>query len=105
MTNKKTIKIDKLFELFCGEEINVMLNKDSRQTVETDTKVETIKGPIVVSGYLVEADDDFIYLGYNPDMISSAISKKSIVHIEISSSQIDEILNDINYPKGEDEFN
>lgn len=85
MTVKKKTqaKTDRLFEIFCGEVVSVMVNRDSEQTTQTETTVETLKAPIVLAGYLVDADEEYLFLGITHDIINQAVQKTSIVHVEL----------------------
>jgi hypothetical protein len=86
-----TEKIDLLFNNFVGEIISVMLNKDVEQTKQTETKIETLRSSISVNGYLIDMDDDFLYLGYEPSTIAQAVKRDFIVHIEIADN-LEELL-------------
>lgn len=82
-------KVDTLFEYFAGEYVVVMVNRDMEQTVQTDTKVETTKIPISFGGYLLDIDENFLYMGEIPDAVSSCIKRAEVIHIEISSEEED----------------
>lgn len=101
MTVKKKTKAktDRLFEIFCGEAITVMVNRDSEQTTQTETTVETTKAPIVLAGYLVDADDDYLFLGYEPDSINQAIARETVVHVEIMDNPLDDLMSGMETPK------
>jgi len=96
---KKTKKIDRLFDIFCGEAVAVMVNRDSESTTQTETKIETLKAPIVLGGYLVDTDDEFLYLGLDPDAINQAVRRDTVVHVEIMDNPLDEIMASAEYPK------
>lgn len=98
-TKKKTKKIDRLFDVFCGEAVSVMVNRDSESTTQTETKIETLKAPIVLAGYLIDTDDEFLFLGLDPDAINQAVRRDSVVHIEIMENPLDEIMGTLQYPK------
>lgn len=88
---KQEIKLDRLFEIFCGELVTIMLDRDLEETTQTETHIETLKTSISIQGFLVEMDDDFLFLGITPDMITQAVYKTHVVHIEILDLDIDEI--------------
>ncbi len=102
---KKKPNLDKLFKIFCGEVITIMLDSQSEQTKQTETKIETLKGALSVQGFLVDACDDYLYLGYEPEIIAQAVHKKFIVHIELMQDGMDEIMNGEDFPKDEKGFN
>ena len=97
-------KVDVLFDVFAGEHISIILDKEVEQVRQTETHIETLKSSISISGYAVDMDDDYIYLGYEPGIISQAIKKTFIVHIEITNPNND-ILSSIELPKDEKEYN
>lgn len=98
---KKTAsKNDRLFEVFCGEVIQVMVDRDSEQTTQTETKTEILKAPVVIAGYLVDTDDDYLFLGYEPEVINQAIRRESVVHIELMDNPLDDIMSNMEMPKG-----
>jgi hypothetical protein len=96
---KAEIKRDTFFQVFCGEAISVMLDRDVEQTKQTETQMESLKTSISVQGYLIEMDDDFLYLGYEPEMINQAVKISSIVHVETMENPLDEIMNSMEVPK------
>jgi len=78
---------NRIFENFTGEHITILLNKDTRQTVEIDGRLQIIQSPALVEGYLIDEDEEFYYLGPNPDSFNQAVNKRYIVHIEISKEE------------------
>jgi hypothetical protein len=98
-TKKRTKKTDRLFDIFCGEAVAVMVNRDSESTTQTEIKIETLKAPIVLAGYLVDTDDEFLYLGLDPDAINQAVRRDTVVHIEIMENPLDEIMNGMDFGK------
>lgn len=97
-------KIDLLFETFVGESVSILLDKEIEQIRQTETHIETLKSSLSVNGYIIDMDDDFIYLGYNQESIAQAVKKSYIIHVEISNES-DEILSSIDLPKDEKDYN
>lgn len=97
-------KIDLLFETFVGESVIILLDKEVEQTRQSETHIETLKSSLSVNGYIIDMDDDFVYLGYNPDSIAQAVKKSFIIHVEIANQE-DELLSNIELPKDEKEYN
>ena len=94
MAKKKPVKKESnsiLFEVFCGEAVTIMINRDVEQTEQNETTIKTLKTSLSVQGYLIEVDDEYLYLGYDPEIISQAVKKESIVHIESMIDPLDEI--------------
>lgn len=97
-------KADVLFEVFAGEFVSILIDKEVEQTKQSETHIETLKSSLSINGYIIDMDDDYVYLGYEPSIISQAIKKSFIVHIEITSAN-NEILSNIELPKDEKEYN
>lgn len=84
---KKT-KSDRLFELFAGEYVQILLNKDLESIEQTDTHASSTKMPLAIRGFLVEEDDEYFYLSQNLDIlagvaITGAVRKSFIIHVEL----------------------
>jgi hypothetical protein len=91
-TSKKAPDHNILFEVFCGEAIDIMLDQSFEQTEQNETTVKTLKASIRVQGFLIEIDDNFLYLGYDPEIISQAVPRHRVVHIELMTDPDDQIL-------------
>ncbi len=105
MATKKLNKADRLFEIFCGEAVSISLDRDLEKTTSSRTKIETLKTSQTVHGYLVDYDDYFFYLGYEPESYDQAVKKDYIVHVELMENPMDEILDDFETPKDEKGYN
>lgn len=100
MKKKTTRKTkDCIFELFCGEAISIMIDQSSEQVVQTETKVETLKSPIIFAGILLDCDAEFLYLGYEDDEVNQAVQRASIRHIELMENPLNEIMEQGNTEK------
>lgn len=90
----------KLFEYMCGEFVSIVLNFSTEHTVAGETSVETTKSPVIISGYVTDEDDDYLYLGQEPNTISQLVKKEFIILAEVSKeeTEIDSIMNDIPTP-------
>lgn len=86
MTKKKS---NNLFELFAGEYVNITTKAFIERSVTTEKSIETLKSPITIQGYLVEADDFHYYLGIAPDRLNQAVSVSEVLHIEVTDEQAD----------------
>lgn len=57
----------------------------AKTAIPTETEDGGIIGnPIIAKGFVVDADDDFIYLGRTPIQIDVAIKKADILLVEIT---------------------
>lgn len=75
----------KLFEIFCGDFVQIHLNKNLKQTVQVGDQLKTIETTIVLEGFLTDEDDKYYYLGLEPEHYHIAVDKKQVVTIEISN--------------------
>lgn len=92
----KKAKSNMLFTIsFVGEYVEILLslNRDSN--------------PVAIRGYLMEHDDEFIYLGLDNKEVNSAIKKVNIISIEINDekNELKKYLNEINVPSNKLEGN
>lgn len=80
-------KNNRLFDLFCGEYVSILTKMTTERSTSTPDRVESIKMPVSVQGFLVEADDLHYYLGISPELITQAICISDVIHIEISQEE------------------
>lgn len=93
-TKRKPAKSKELlFQVFGGQAVTIMIDRDSEQIVSTDTKTESLKAPIIISGILLAIDENYLYLGYDEEIINQAIVRSSVKHIELMDDPLDEIMN------------
>ncbi len=85
---------NRVFESFAGEYVVILLNKDTRQTVEMDGKLQIVHSPAIIEGFLIDEDDEYYYVGHSPKAFNQVINKKYIVHMEIGSETDSKKTND-----------
>lgn len=78
---------NRVFENFAGEFVVILLNKDTKQTVEMDGRLQIVYSPAIVEGFLIDEDDEYYYIGHSPKSFDQVINKKYIVHIELGSEK------------------
>jgi hypothetical protein len=102
-----TKKIDRLFENFAGERVTIVVNKDVGITIETENGSQAHNIPMNITGFLTDADDDYLYLGYEQNALHHAIRREFIVLIEIADEKDydDEIMDAVKTPKGSRGYN
>jgi hypothetical protein len=83
MSKAKETATDFLFELFAGEHVSILIDMQVESVVQKEDTVEMIKTPLNVTGYLTDEDQNFYFLGHEPDIYTQAVSKSRIVHIEV----------------------
>jgi hypothetical protein len=82
---------NRVFENFAGEFITILLNKDTKQTVEIDGRLQIIQSPALIEGFLIDEDDEYYYIGHNEKSFNQVVNKKYIVHIEVGNPEKEEI--------------
>jgi hypothetical protein len=81
---------DMFFDIFAGQYVIIVLNKDTENTVASVEMTEVNKTPMIAVGYLLEQDETYLYLGHSADEVHQAIKKEFIVHVEIHNEEIEE---------------
>lgn len=101
---------NRVFENFAGEFVVILLNKDTKQTVEMNGKLHIVYSPAIIEGFLIDEDDEYYYVGHSPKSFDQVINKKYIVHIEVGSEtkpkKTNEFINSFaSLPDEDTEFN
>lgn len=68
----------KLFKAFAGQFVNIVM-KSIKGTQTTDHG--SIQGNVVMSGFLLDEDETYFYLGKDQDKIDEALRKDDVVRI------------------------
>ncbi len=72
----------------------MFLKKFQGQYVEIVTKRDMLtemgNAPLMVYGFIVDMDNEFLYLGENPIQIARALSKADISLIEVADPELQE---------------
>lgn len=97
----------RLFDFFVGDIVSIILDQQVEHTIEKTNSVQTMKSPLSVQGYVLDMDDEYVYLGHSPDQISQAVKIDFIVHIETAKEEnpINKILNEIDTPDKPEGYN
>jgi hypothetical protein len=100
-------QIDTFVLAFMGEFVNVITdimiveyNQNEVQTLEQNA-------PMVAQGYLLDADDAYLYLGENPLEVNQAISRGRItmVRVDRKKSKYEELLDELGDPNKREDIN
>lgn len=75
--------MSKIFECFTGEFVTVLLNKDDKNSVNLGNNIKSVQSPMVIGGFLIEEDDEYFFMGYDPDLICIAVKRNQVVVMEI----------------------
>ena len=98
---------NKLFKLFEGLYVSILTKMVVERSTSNGEMMEIVKTPISVTGFLLDADDKFYYLGHSPDLISQAVPHSEVAHVELGQEEanlMEELLVNGEIPS-EDKFN
>lgn len=90
---------EEVFELiFQGEYVEIIQSIDSS---------EGHMLPVAIYGYVLDTDDMFVFLGDSPGEITTAVLKSGIKIMRIAEprSEEDELLDSLEEPKRDEDFN
>jgi hypothetical protein len=92
MTNKKTNEPNSFFLSFIGEYVQVIT---SFQLADANSPEASV--PLIIEGYVLDADDDYIYMGEDGDQIRQAVKNNHVVYVHIieKESELEEILSSL----------
>lgn len=89
--NGNNMAKSKLFEYFQGMYVQVLIDRDLENTIQEGDSMAITKMPLAVRGYLMEQDDDYLYLSQNLDplniLITGAVRKDFILHVELGQEE------------------
>ncbi len=102
MTKKTETKGNHLFELFAGEYVSILLDMQVESVSQSAETIDMVKTPLNITGYLTDEDDDYFYLGHEPNVYNQAVKKDIIVHIEVieEEKKAPEVFKDAKSPTG-----
>lgn len=94
---KKKINNEQFFSVFIGEVVSITTSTNLSQTVELEDEVVQIDIPNTFDGFLLDADEEYYYLGDTPHEVSKVVRKEQCVAIEIAKlkTKYDEILDEM----------
>jgi len=76
---KTTDSDDRLFLTFAGEYVTVMTRQNISEAIETEVGLANASTPFTITGYLLDFDSKFYYLGESPDQVTTAIATTEVV--------------------------
>lgn len=103
MTKNKNNEGSHLFELFAGEYVSILLNMVIESVNQNNETIDMIKTPLNVTGYLTDEDDDYYYLGHEPNVYNQAIKKDMVIHLEAIEEEEEkqqDLFKDVKGPNG-----
>ncbi len=84
---KKTRAKTLFYDLFIGEWVDVITKGLIEITEQSESGISSSKTPMVLSGYVIDIDDLFIYLGPEPFTVSQAVKKDEYISIAVVERQ------------------
>lgn len=92
---------------FVGEKVSITINQTSSLTNVSEMGTITETFPVFYEGILLDMDEEFLYLGKNPNEINQAVKRIHITHIMVNEEldQFDEILNEMEVPEKPEDVN
>jgi len=72
------------FSVFAGELVEFMTTQMSTVITQTEEGTETGEYPWAITGYLLDEDENFYYIGRSPIEVSSAIKKDIVIGVSIT---------------------
>jgi hypothetical protein len=70
--------------VFLGEFVDIVTKVVSTSQTETEEGLVETRNRVMLRGFILDVDKDFIYMGSTESKIESCLNKKEIVTIEIS---------------------
>lgn len=107
--NKQQVseQIDTFVLAFMGEFVNVITDIMIVDYAQNDVQTLEQNAPMVVKGFLLDSDNNYLYLGDNPLEVSQAIAKNriTVVQIERKKSKYEEMLDEMGDPNKKEDIN
>lgn len=75
---------DRLLSLFAGDFVEVVTNQKISVTKGDSDEIIENSSPYIVTGYLLDSDKTYIYLGDTPHAVTDVVKKRYVVQIGIS---------------------
>ena len=91
---------DLFFDIFIGEFVDIITErKTTRISVNQESgETEQLEIPMIISGYILDEDDSYYFIGATDRQVSHAVKKSIVDHVSISSP--DGLnMEEIEYPK------
>ena len=110
MTSKiKKYKEYTLFsDIFIGEYVELTTSLSLKTAIDAGEEGQIIQdGPVNVTGFLLDQDDTYYYLGEGPSAMDTAVKIDAVKAITIVKQKtiFDEILDEMPNPENDEEFN
>jgi len=99
--------IDTFVLAFMGELVNVITDIMIVDYTQNDDNTLEQNAPMVARGYLLDSDENYLYLGDNPLEVSQAIARSRITMVQIDrkKSKYEELLDEMGDPNKREDIN
>lgn len=97
------------FANFIGVRVEVVADFYQNYQEETAESRITNHAPASIQGYILDVDNEFVYLGKNPHEVSMCLKRPKVLYIEVigepreERSPYDELLDSLPTPKKSEE--
>lgn len=97
------------FASFIGDRVEIVADFYQNYSEETAESRITNHAPASIQGYILDLDNEFLYLGKNPHEVSMCLKRDRVLYIEViggetkERSPYDELLDSMPVPKKSEE--
>jgi len=87
---------------FLGEEVELLINMSHKMVEETQDGTLISESPLATTGFILDMDDEYCYLGKTPDEVTKAIRFDFIIGVEIVKAKdlFNDVLDEFEVPEG-----
>lgn len=80
---------DLFFDIFIGEFVDIITKrKTSRISVDPETgETEQIEVPMMISGYILDEDESYYFIGSTERHVTHAVKKSIVDHVSVSNQE------------------
>lgn len=99
---------DVFFSSFAGEKVDLQLNILYSEQHQSEDALETKTYSMSSTGYLLDVDDNYYYLGDTPNSVTQAVRKNFVIQIRLTIDDNDgyvSILDKMPVPENNEEIN
>ena len=100
-------KKDLFYNIFIGELVEITTKSTIKTVKQEEDQITEQTVPVIFQAYLLDMDEEYYYLGQDPDEVFSALRKDQCIYIAIvrENSILDDALDDLEVPENSNEVN
>lgn len=94
----KKDKQNVFLQCFIGEEVEILLNASQKIEEANEEGMISQQNPLMVRGFILDIDEEYIYLGRTPDGITRFVRKEAVIGgdvVDANGDGFDEILENL----------